>query len=218
MTRILFCLGLLAGPWVWAAEPAAAPGVRIPVDLQDAVGSLAEIIPEGDIAEFKQPDRAAGLEGTLGVAIRSRWNLWQPSPLVEYFHAKGVQHPDHMSGIILQAWMDVDAGRKIDEAALFRYFPSWLNGQSDLQLDGTLAQVLAQLRVRATAIAREHFEDRQAVVVFTHAFDPAKAEMPVQANVGTQRYQDALAAICAQAHLRFVVISPCEIRLMDAAP
>lgn len=218
MTRILFCWLLFSGPWLAATEPAAPPTVRIPLDLQDAVRSLGEIIPEGDLAEFQQPERAENLEATLGLAIRSRWNLWQSSTLVEYFHAKGVQHPDHMSGIILQAWMDQQAGRNINEAALFEHFPSWLNGPLDLQLDGTLVEVLAQMRMRATVIAREHFENPHAVVVFTHAFDPAKAERPVGRVLSGQRYELGLSAVCDQARLRFIVISPCEIRLMDAAP
>jgi hypothetical protein len=215
------CLLISTAVSLLAAEPegAGAGGGRIPVDLLDAVRSLEEIIPAGDIGELKQDgdgDAVATREAALEVAIRSRWNLWQPSALVDYFHSKGVEHPDHMSGIILQAWMDARAGRKIDEDSVFRAFPSWLNAPAELEVEGTLAHVLGGLRVRATEIARVHFENRAAVVAFSDAFDPAKAVMHIHVEASGQSYHDVLTSVCAQAGLSYAVVSPYEIRLMDA--
>src|SRR5690606_5412246 len=103
------------------------------------VMALHDIIPPGDLAHFhnqEEPEEvwAEGEDSSesgevdavaiLELAIRSRWNLWEESPLVRYFHRKGVLHPDHMSGIVLQAWMDAIQGRDVDEDVYFRHFPT----------------------------------------------------------------------------------------------
>jgi hypothetical protein len=199
---------------VVSRDAAGAPG-----DLRAAVAALGEIIPAGDLAELERNPAAAGeVVDTLGVAIRSRWNLWEDSPLVGYFHRMGVQHPEHMSGIILQAWMDTRAGRPLDEAAVFRNFPSWLNAKAELALAGTVDQALARLRARATEIARLHFEDPCVVVAFSHAFDPAKGAATFTYQNDSAIYQDVLTVLCAEAQLRVEVVSPAEIRIADASP
>lgn len=205
-----------------AAQPGAGVALRVvpvsgvPETLAEAVAALAQIIPESDLAELGEDPDGAVLEA-LGLAVRSRWNLWEPSPLVDYFHQKGVQHPDHMSGIILQAWMDVRAGRKLDEAAMFRNFPSWLNSPADdLPAHGDLGGLLATVRARVTAVARQHFENPSAVVVFSHAFDPAKEARPIEISGSGRTYQQVLDAACRAAQLSYQVVSPSEIRLSDA--
>jgi hypothetical protein len=222
MLRALAALTILTAAAAAADGPAAVVSrddVTLPTDLRAAVAALGEIIPAGDLAELERNPAAAGeVVDTLGVAIRSRWNLWEDSPLVGYFHRMGVQHPEHMSGIILQAWMDTRAGRPLDEAAVFRNFPSWLNAKAELALAGTVDQALARLRARATEIARLHFEDPCVVVAFSHAFDPAKGAATFTYQNDSAIYQDVLTVLCAEAQLRVEVVSPAEIRIADASP
>ena len=60
----------------------------------------------------------------LGMWLRNNWGLWggDSCPLPAYFRAHGIQHPDDMSGLILECYVqhlngeDVDYERMFDEA------------------------------------------------------------------------------------------------------
>ena len=42
----------------------------------------------------------------LGMGIRNTWGLWGDSRLAKYFKKHGIKHPDNMSGIILDAYVN----------------------------------------------------------------------------------------------------------------
>ena len=43
---------------------------------------------------------------SLGMYLRNNWGLWGGSRLSHYFETRGVQHPDSMSGLIIEYYYD----------------------------------------------------------------------------------------------------------------
>lgn len=85
--------------------------VYIPKDLADGFAELDKTLS----AELRELLRAPKPESdppllrwSLGMHLRNTWGLWANSRLAVYFRARGVHHPDDMSGVILgqyQAWL-----------------------------------------------------------------------------------------------------------------
>ena len=48
---------------------------------------------------------AADMHIGLGLRIRNEWGLWSGSRLAVYFRNLGINHPDDMSGIVLESYV-----------------------------------------------------------------------------------------------------------------
>lgn len=84
-------------------------GVYIPKDIEDCCVQLDKIISEKDkeyIKGLSKKDDTIDLHFSLGMWIRNNWGLWGGSRLQIYFLKKRINHPDDMSGKILEAYYD----------------------------------------------------------------------------------------------------------------
>lgn len=82
-------------------------GVYIPVDLDDCHKQLDKILLPRQKREIDETKSAFGMNyyhHGWGTWIRNNWGLWRDSRLSKYFKEKGIDHPDDMSGIILNSY------------------------------------------------------------------------------------------------------------------
>jgi hypothetical protein len=93
-------------------------GVYIPKDLTDCFTELDKLLPVDVREEMRAGKSDASMPDdhfTLGMRLRNTWGLWANSRLAVFLSARGIRHPDHMSGLILdryQGWLQgrADAG------------------------------------------------------------------------------------------------------------
>lgn len=84
-------------------------GVYIPKDIEDCCVQLDKILSDKDkeyIKGLPKKDDTIDLHFSLGMWIRNNWGLWEGSRLQIYFLKKRINHPDDMSGKILEAYYD----------------------------------------------------------------------------------------------------------------
>lgn len=108
--------------------------IYIPVDLDDAIKHLNNIIDEDGINYIKntQSDQTYGHFG-IGRWVRNNWGLWtKDSKLYEWFNNLGLEHPDDMSGIILDAFRAKLKNENFDlEANVKHYIAYWENLENE---------------------------------------------------------------------------------------
>ncbi len=84
-------------------------GIYIPRDIEDCFSQLDSILAfknrRGIIAQPNRESMSKYHFG-LGMWLRNNWGLWSGSRLERYFYARGVYHPDNMSGAILEYYYD----------------------------------------------------------------------------------------------------------------
>lgn len=84
-------------------------GIYIPKNLEECFIQLDKILKPKDIEtikNLKSKDDMSNYHFGLGLWIRNNWGLWGGSRLQIYFFNKGVNHPDNMSGIILEYYYE----------------------------------------------------------------------------------------------------------------
>ena len=93
----------------------------IPADLPACMAKLDAMLSEKDKAYIRENDPIL-LHFSLGMGIRNEWGLWcdEGIPLVDYFRAHGIQHPDDMSGAILDCYAWHLRGEELDYEAELR--------------------------------------------------------------------------------------------------
>lgn len=84
-------------------------GVYIPRNIEDCFTSLDStlwpVVRKGIINETNR-DAMSKYHFGLGMWLRNNWGLWAGSRLQTYMEARGVYHPDNMSGAILEYYYD----------------------------------------------------------------------------------------------------------------
>ncbi len=83
--------------------------VFIPTDINSCLAELDRLLSDTTKQEIKKNSSESELAAYhmgLGRWMRNNWNLWGGSRLKLYFIEKGFTNPDHMSGIILEAYYD----------------------------------------------------------------------------------------------------------------
>lgn len=107
----------------------------IPKDLDDCFVQLKELLKPEDIEKMKggAEDDMIEYHFGLGMWMRNNWGLWGGSRLAEWFNARGVQHPDDMSGIILDSfWRHLNEKPvKLDEQV--KYYQDYWKNQETIQ-------------------------------------------------------------------------------------
>jgi len=89
--------------------------IYIPKDLNDCFKELNKLLAKGDIDKIKKGKvDAVDMHFGLGMGIRNTWGLWGDSRLAKYFKKHGIKHPDNMSGIILDSYVDHLKGKPIN--------------------------------------------------------------------------------------------------------
>lgn len=85
------------------AQPAK---IEIPKTLTEAVLKIEDMIPEEERKWVRSVPESEMVSLHFGVGrwIRNNWGLWSGGPLADWFKERGIQHPDDMSGIILDSY------------------------------------------------------------------------------------------------------------------
>lgn len=84
-------------------------GVYIPRNLEESFHVLDTLLTAKDIQLIRSlPERDAmsAFHFGLGMWLRNNWGLWGGSRLQRYFIQRGVEHPDNMSGTLLEYYYD----------------------------------------------------------------------------------------------------------------
>ena len=84
-------------------------GVYIPRNLEESFHVLDTMLSAKNIQLIRSlPERQAmsQFHFGLGMWLRNNWGLWGGSRLQQYFLQHGVEHPDNMSGILLEYYYD----------------------------------------------------------------------------------------------------------------
>ncbi|MBI5687552.1 MAG: hypothetical protein HZC54_20980 [Verrucomicrobia bacterium] len=103
---LFLLLALAAYVWFSPSSPYRF-GNYIPANLDDAHACLLKILPPEELQIIRDMKSEEGMiiyHRGLGMIIRNDWSLWAGSRLSRYFEELGIDHPDDMSGIILDTF------------------------------------------------------------------------------------------------------------------
>jgi hypothetical protein len=82
-------------------------GIYIPKNLTECYKEIDHFLKQSEKDNIKSKNEdefTAEAHFGLGLWIRNNWALWKGSRLYCFFKAKGISHPDDMSGIILTSY------------------------------------------------------------------------------------------------------------------
>lgn len=79
-------------------------------DTLDAAIEFLKAQPCNMVAKaMTEDDFCSECHHSVGMRIRNEWGLWRGSVLAKWFNARGIYHPDDMSGIIIDTfWRTVN--------------------------------------------------------------------------------------------------------------
>ncbi|MBR6899941.1 MAG: hypothetical protein IKN29_06585 [Bacteroidales bacterium] len=124
-TKILFVF-LFLFPMVSFGQQAdtttvvdTVPQIYIPTDLPDCIRQLDSMLSAEDKA-YIRTEGAAAVHFSLGMWMRNNWGLWRGSQLQTYFIDNGIQHPDNMSGVILDCYVKHLRGEEVNYKRMLR--------------------------------------------------------------------------------------------------
>ncbi len=109
-------------------DDSSPTGVYIPVNLEDALKELDDMLPDEAEKDIKAMDKSSmvGYHHGFGTWLRNNWGLWQGSRLAKFFNNVGINHPDDMSSIILESYWQKLHGEKIDlDSQVGKYKEYW---------------------------------------------------------------------------------------------
>lgn len=113
-----------------ATAPAAPSESRapdgLPQPIREAFRRLDHDLTEKDRATIRStpPEDMINYHFGLGMYVRNEYGLWRGSPLQAYFLARGVRHPDDMSGVLLDAYRLYLRGEQVKMDFLIAAAPS----------------------------------------------------------------------------------------------
>lgn len=124
--------------------------VAIPKDLDTALKELDHMLDPRLREEMRK-----GTEGEmgkyhfgLGMWMRNNWGLWAGSELSQWFHKRGIGHPDDMSGILLTSYWRRLNGKPIDlEGQVKHYQAYWERAKGEAAVETRRAKA-ASLKIR----------------------------------------------------------------------
>ena len=79
-----------------------------PTNIAEAVNALDDLVSAESRKRVRDLDRSDLIREHFGVAglVRNTWLYEEDSPLRDYFESEGIDHPDTMSAVVVQAyWM-----------------------------------------------------------------------------------------------------------------
>lgn len=132
LASLVLCLAAACGPRdahtpTARADSAASPraSAAVPLEFQPVFMALDTRLTRGqrDTMRTALRDSSWMYHMSVGLMIRNEFGLWRGGPLQSYFLARGVKHPDDMSGIVLEAYGSYLRGEPIDVPALIRRQP-----------------------------------------------------------------------------------------------
>jgi hypothetical protein len=110
---------------VLAACSAPEPELSRPPALAPAIALLDSGFTEAEKDTLRKwlPDSAIVLHFSVGMWLRNEAGLWRGGPVADSLRARGVNHPDDMSHVILQAYGHYLRGDSVDLDAIIREIP-----------------------------------------------------------------------------------------------
>lgn len=107
MLIMFFLVGALAVSVPVNSQDVSDPAEEtyIPTDLEDCFSTLDSLLSPEDIQTMKAgtEDDMIQYHFGLGMWMRNNCGLWGGSRLAKWFNGIGINHPDDMSGIILDS-------------------------------------------------------------------------------------------------------------------
>ncbi len=87
-------------------DKSSPTGIYVPKNLDECFSELKKMLNRELIEEMRTGNEAdmTQYHHGLGMWLRNNWGLWGGSRLKQYFNNLGVNHPDDMSGIILDSF------------------------------------------------------------------------------------------------------------------
>lgn len=92
---------------LFSQEQDSINGIYIPTDINDCINQLNSFWNDSirtEISKMERDEFAGTAHFGIGLWMRNNWGLWSGSRLSEYFNELGIDHPDDMSGIILDSY------------------------------------------------------------------------------------------------------------------
>jgi hypothetical protein len=90
------------------SDKESTPDIYIPENLEDALKELDNMLPSAakeDIKIIKKSEMNNYHHG-FGTYLRNSWGLWKGERLAKFFNSIGINHPDDMSGKVLDSYWD----------------------------------------------------------------------------------------------------------------
>lgn len=127
MLLLVFPLACFAQDATTQATPKQEQGIYIPKDLEECFIELKKMLSSEELEEFKNKEEkdVVSYHHSLGRWIRNNWGLWSESRLVKYFNSIGINHPDDMSGIILDSFYRHLNNKDIRLAEQVKYYQEY---------------------------------------------------------------------------------------------
>lgn len=121
MRRIITLLFAISG---FLLVTTCGPKIYIPLNLDESMRELKTILDDDVIQEIKDGSEEDLIQYHMGLGmwIRNNWELWKGSRLSKWFNAKGIYHPDDMSGIILDSFWRHLNGAPINLEKQIRFY------------------------------------------------------------------------------------------------
>jgi hypothetical protein len=113
-------------------------GRYIPKDLEDCFRQIDSFWSDSTKNEIKlqsEHEFAANAHFGFGMWMRNNWKLWGGSRLSKYFNEKGIDHPDDMSGIILDSYHRHLTGKEIKLQEQIDYYNAYWKVNKDPSKD-----------------------------------------------------------------------------------
>jgi len=109
--------------------------IYIPKDLDDCFAQLKKLLKPEDIEKMRvgTEDDMTQYHMGLGMWMRNNWGLWGGSRLAAWFNAQGINHPDDMSGIILDSFWRYLNGKPIKLDEQVKYYQGYWKKQETIQ-------------------------------------------------------------------------------------
>lgn len=107
-------------------QPGAGSALAgLPPVVSDAFRRLDRELPSGtrDSLRVTPPDGMWRYHHSIGMYVRNNYGLWKGGPLQDYFLARGLRHPDDMSGVLLEAYGLYLRGARVNLDSLIRASP-----------------------------------------------------------------------------------------------
>ncbi len=106
----------------------------IPRDLDDCFIQLKKLLSPEDIEKIKNgtEDDLHKYHFGLGMQMRNGWGLWAGSRLAKWFNARGIEHPDDMSSIILVSFWRHLNQKPIELEQQVKFYQDYWNKQESI--------------------------------------------------------------------------------------
>ena len=119
---------------------------KAPQTLREGMERLKKEMKKEDLETFKMLGEgdAVSMHFGMGMGLRNSWGLWHNSKIAQYLYARGITHPDHMSGVIMTSFVNYVQGKEWELEIDKKYPEHFKIVDSILQGDNKLLEKLTE--------------------------------------------------------------------------